>query len=231
MQSSQPEISRSSLLFNILYSMVPLLGYWWVEESFGLGAGIVAAIVLGLGEVVWVYWKEHRLEPFSLWSAILVVVLGGLSWLMENDVMIKLKPAVLEGVFAGIFIVSSVLGKPFMVVLAQKQFKGMIQHPFQLIYLSGLNLRLGFLFLLHTFVTIYAAIWLSSAAWIFVKGVLFYLLFAVFFGIEFFYSRWQVKQYTQTQMHQQAFLEYQRNLIQQMRQARAPSSINPEKKP
>lgn len=209
--------SRSMLMFNILYSMIPLLGFWLIEEYYGLQAGIIAAIVLGIGEVGWVYWKEHRLEPFALWSAVLVVVMGMISWVMDNSVVIRLKPAVLEGVFAGMFLVSSWLHKPLMVVLAKKQFGNLIQNPLQISYMEGLNIRLGILFLVHTIITIYAAIYLSLSAWALVKGVLFYVLFFIFFGIEFFYSRYFFRQQAQTMSDHAAFLAYQRLMVQQIR--------------
>ncbi len=220
--------SRSMLMFNILYSMIPLIGFWIVEEKYGLEAGIIAAIVLGVAEVVWIYIKEHRLEPFAFWSAILVVVMGGISWWLESSTIIRLKPAILEGVFAAVFLVSSLLGKPFMVIMAEKQFGNFIQNPLQMRYLNGLNVRIGILFVLHTAVTVYAAIWLSLSAWVFVKGILFYVFFAIFFVFEFLYSRFFMSRESQKILHQQVFLEYQRQMIQNLRK---PQEIEIEKIP
>ena len=52
--------SKNMIIFNILYSLVPLLGFWIIEEWYGLTAGIVAAIILGVGEIAWVFYKEKR---------------------------------------------------------------------------------------------------------------------------------------------------------------------------
>ena len=99
-------VQKSSIIFNLLYSIVPLIGFWWIEDQYGLVAGIIAAIVLALLEVVWTLIKEKRLEPFSTWSAVLIVLMGVISWKLNNDVFIKLKPAILESIFAGLFFIS-----------------------------------------------------------------------------------------------------------------------------
>jgi intracellular septation protein A len=211
-------LSRSQLIFNLLYSLVPLIGFWLVEKYWGLEAGIVVAIVLGIGEVAWVYWRERRWEPFSLWSAVLVIVMGIVSWQLESGKILLLKPAIIEAVFASVFIVSSIAKKPFMLLMAQKQFGKVEFNSMQLRYFNGVNWRIGLLFLLHTMMTVYAALWLSSDAWFFAKGVLFYILLALFFLGEFVYARFIVRPRMQREIeNQRAFLTYQRELIERMR--------------
>lgn len=210
--------TRSQLLFNLLYSLVPLIGFWLVEKYWGLEAGIVAAIVLGIGEVAWVYMRERRWEPFSLWSAALVIAMGLLSWQLESGKILLLKPAIIEAVFAAVFIVSSLARKPFMLLMAQKQFGKMEMNEVQLRYFNGVNWRIGLLFLIHTAITVYAALWLSSDAWMVAKGVLFYVLLAFFFVGEFCYARFVMRPRMQRYLlRQQELLAYQRVLIERMR--------------
>ncbi len=199
--------------------MIPVIGFLCIEYFWGLEEGIIAAIILGIGEVAWVYYKEKRFEPFAISSALLVIIMGEVSWYSENRVIILLKPAIIEGIFASIFLVSSLMKKPFMLVIAKKQFGDASFSDFQLHYFNGLNFRVGILFLLHTLVTIYAAFYFSSAGYAFVKGVLFYIMFAIFFAGEFIYSRFFMrKRHMQEMADQQMFLEYQRRTIQKMRQ-------------
>ena len=209
--------SRSQLLYNLIYSMVPLIGFWLVEKFWGLEAGLIVAIALGISEVLVVYIRERRFEPFSSCSAILVVGMGIISWQTGQGVFIRLKPAVMEGAFALAFIVSSLLKKPIMLLLARKQFGDIEFDDFQIQYFNGVNFRVGLLFLLHTLITIYAAVWMSTDAWIFVRGVLFYILFFIYFIGEFIYSRFFLRKKAEKIAMQHAFLEYQKDIIIQMR--------------
>ena len=223
-QASLP--SRGQLLFNLAYSMVPLLGFWLVEKYYGLHAGVIAAVVLALAEVIWVYYHERRLEFFAVFSAILVIVMGLISWQLESTVILRLKPAIIEGIFAALLLGSSLSGKPFLLIIARKQLGQTELPPLQLSYLRGVNWRVGLLFLLHTLVTVYAALMLSMDAWAFVKGVLFYLLFAVYCAGEFIYSRWRIKRQHEQWQKQQAFLDYQRDIIRQVRSGKGESDAH-----
>ncbi len=219
--------SRSTMVFTLLYSMVPLIGFWLIEQYYGLDAGVVAAIVLALGEVIWVYAKEKRFEPLASWSAVLVILMGIISWQLQSDVFLRLKPAIFEMIFALLFLISSILKKPFMLIMARKQWGDMALHSFQMNYLSGVNWRMGVFFLLHVFMIIYASFFLSMNQWLFITGPFFYILLVLYFALEFFYSRFSMRRHIEAWQKQQAFLEYQRSLIQKMREGK--SSLPQEK--
>ncbi len=217
--SSNPSMpSRSGLLLNLCYSIVPLIGFVLVEAIYGLEAGVIVAVILSLLEVAWVYWRERRWEPFAIWSAVLIVGMGALSWYTSNDVILLLKPAIFEGIFALILLFSSLMGKPFIMVVARKQFGSEdMFNDFQKEYFYGVNWRLGILFLLHTITIIYSAFYLSNEMYLLNVGAGFYIFFAVFFVGEFIYSRWRMKKQMEYMSRQAAFLEHQRNIIEQMK--------------
>lgn len=218
--------TRSQLLFSLAYSMVPLLGFWLVEKHWtskygeiaGLKAGIVAALILAVAEVAWFYVRERRWEMFAVWSAVLVIAMGTISWNMHSSVVLRLKPAVFEAVFAAIFLGSSMLKKPFMLIMAKRQMRNVAFNDLQLRYFNGINWRLGLLFLLHTALTVYAALWMSMDGWAFVSGALFYILFFVYFLGEFCYARLVFRRkLAEYYAGQRAFLDCQRAWIEQVR--------------
>jgi intracellular septation protein len=55
-------------------------------------AAVLAALAIG-------YLLEKRLSPMPLFTAVLVVIFGGLTLYLKNDVFIKMKPTVLYGFF------------------------------------------------------------------------------------------------------------------------------------
>jgi len=217
MTEPSPTPSRAKLILNLCYSLIPLLAFWIIEQEYGVEAGVIVAIILAIIEVVWIYVRERRLESFAVWSAVLIIIMGIVSWQTKDKMWIYLKPAIFEGIFAAIFIITSIIGKPFMLIMAQRQF-GHDQpfNEFQLRYFRGLNWRIGILFIIHTALTVYTAIWYQDA-WAFVKLPLFFILFAIFFAGEFVYSRFTFRHYLERLQSQQDFLQYQKNMIEQIR--------------
>lgn len=181
--------TRKQIVRTLLISLIPLIIFWIVEAYLGLVAGLIAAMVFALGELAWFYFREHRIDRFALMSAILILVLGGISLIFQKGIFFKLKPAVIEGVFAAILLISQLMGKPLLLTMATKQHgKGMLEGP-RGKYLKGVNLRLGLFFLGHAGLTLYAALALSTSGWIFVKGVLQMILLGVLLLGEFLYTR------------------------------------------
>ena len=63
---------------------------------FGATAAFIAAVLIALALS---YLIERRLSPMPLFTAVLVVIFGGLTLYLRNDVFIKMKPTVLYGFF------------------------------------------------------------------------------------------------------------------------------------
>ncbi len=126
--------SRNQLIGNILYSMLPLLVFWLVEKYWGLLAGVIAAIVFSVAEVLWIYFRERRWDTFSIGIAFLIIIMGVLSWEEGDTTILRLQPAILEGIFTLLFFGSSIIGKPFMVTMAKKQFGETFLNELQIYY-------------------------------------------------------------------------------------------------
>src|SRR5579863_259385 len=74
---------------------LPLSGNFRGDRPFhGRGAG-----GLGLGFVL-----EKRLSPMPLFTAVLVLIFGGLTLYLKNDIFIKMKPTVLYAFFGATLI-------------------------------------------------------------------------------------------------------------------------------
>ena len=61
------------------------------------GGGAVAALAIG-------YVLEKRLSPMPLFTAVLVMIFGGLTLYLKNDIFIKMKPTVLYGFFGAMLL-------------------------------------------------------------------------------------------------------------------------------
>ena len=70
---------------------------------------IAVLVALGIG-----WWLERRLSPMALFTAVLVLIFGGLTLYLKNDIFIKMKPTVLYGCFGLILLGGLATGRLFI---------------------------------------------------------------------------------------------------------------------
>jgi intracellular septation protein len=83
----------------LVLDLGPLLIFFAAFRFFGIYAAtgvFMAAIVaaLAIGSAI-----ERKLSPMPLFTAVLVLIFGGLTLYLKNDMFIKMKPTVLYGFF------------------------------------------------------------------------------------------------------------------------------------
>ena len=93
-----PQIRRLAL------DLGPLLIFFAAFKFLGIFAATAAFIVAVLAALALSYLIERRLSPMPLFTALLVVVFGGLTLYLKNDVFIKMKPTVLYGFFGAVLL-------------------------------------------------------------------------------------------------------------------------------
>lgn len=159
------------------------------DEIWGMKVGLIVAVLIGLGEMALTLIREKRLDRFVLLDTALLVALSGISILLENDLFFKLKPAFLELILAAILGVSAFSSLNIIGSMTRKYMKGIEMNAEQELMFKK-NLRnLFFIILAHTGMVIYSAFYMNNAAWAFISGGLFYILFAIYFGFEFIRNR------------------------------------------
>lgn len=167
--------------------LLPVVAFTLVEEFYGTTGGLIAGIVFGAGEMIYEYVKQGRVQKITIGANLLVVVLGALSLLEGDGVWFKMQPAIMLVVFALFMIGSSVLKKPFLVAMAKKQNPALPEMAERL--LTGMNFRLGFVFVAMAALSVYAALHWSTAAWATLKGVGTPVLLVIYMVIEVFIVR------------------------------------------
>jgi len=73
--------------------------------------GLIAATLFSLAAE---YWLERKLAVMPLITASVVTVFGGLSLYLQNDLFIKMKPTILNTLFALILLAGNFYGKPML---------------------------------------------------------------------------------------------------------------------
>jgi intracellular septation protein len=96
---SQPSKPRQSPLAKLAFDLGPLIVFFAVFEYFGIYAATGAFMVAAVAALGFGYLHTRKLAPMPLFTAVLVLIFGGLTLYLKNDMFIKMKPTVLYAMF------------------------------------------------------------------------------------------------------------------------------------
>ena len=173
------------MLKKLLPGFIPLFVFIAVDEIWGTRAGLVAALIIGVAEMVWIWIREKRFDRFVLFDTGLLLALGSVSILLDNDIFFKLKPGLVELILCAVLAVSAFSKLNIIGLMTQRYMKDVELNQQQMAQFRKTLQLMFFVFLAHTMLVFYSAFYLSNEAWAFISGGLFYILFAVVFGYEF----------------------------------------------
>ncbi|MFZ4619528.1 MAG: NUDIX domain-containing protein [Bacteroidota bacterium] len=177
-------MDRNQLLKILLPGLLPLIVFILVDEFYGTTAGLIVAVAFGIGQLLLTYIKDKVFDTFVLFDTLLIVVLGGISLLLDNDIFFKLKPAIVGSILCVMLGVSSFSSMNLVVMMSKRYLKGIEINDAQVQQLTRSAKILFYLFSFHTLLVIYSAFLMSTEAWAFISTILFYLLFGVYFLYE-----------------------------------------------
>lgn len=103
--------------------MGPLLVFFFTNTRFGILTGtaaFVAATVVALA-VSWLL--ARRVPVMPLMSGVFVLIFGGLTIWLEDDLFIKLKPTIVNGLFCVILLGGLATGRNFLKVALEAAFQ------------------------------------------------------------------------------------------------------------
>ena len=182
-------MNRLQLLKVLAPGFLPLLVFIAADALWGTTVGLAVAVASGIVELGVSRVREGRWDRFVLLDTLLITAMGGVSLLLANDVFFRLKPAVVELIFCLVLGVSVYTPANVMLAMTRRYLRGMELSPEQARAMTRSMKGLFFLLLAHTALIVYAAFALSAAAWGFISGGLFYILFAAYFLAEWLRSR------------------------------------------
>jgi isopentenyldiphosphate isomerase/intracellular septation protein A len=186
-------LKQAELLKKLLPGFIPLFVFIIADEFWGMKVGIIVALLIGIGEMGFTWYREKRLDRFVLLDTVLLVTLSGVSILLENEIFFKLKPALIESILCVILGVSVFSSVDIIGAMTRKYMKGVEMNKVQEALFKR-NLRnLFYIVVVHTGLVFYSAFYMSKEAWAFISGGLFYILFIIYFIFEFFKNRKSAK--------------------------------------
>ena len=108
-----------------LFEFFPLIVFFVVyyKSDKDLYLSITAVIIATLISLVALYIKERKISTMMLVSTVILIVFGGLSIFLKNDIFFKMKPTIINGLFAIILIGSTFFNKPVLKLLLNSSMK------------------------------------------------------------------------------------------------------------
>lgn len=198
-------MNKLDVLKSLAPGFLPLLVFIAADAIWGTKIGLIVAVVVGILEFIISYVREKIVDKFILLDVGLIVVLGVVSILLENEIFFKLKPALIELIFCIILGVSVFSPVNVMLLISRRYMKNIEFGKAQIDQLNK-SLRIMFyIFLVHTVLIIYSAFFMSKGAWAFISGGLFYIIFGVYFVFELVRNKLKQKQWQEKYKHEEWF--------------------------
>lgn len=168
------------LLLQFGAAFLPVLVFVAVEEFYGVGPGMVVAILVTLAQFLVTRARTGVSDGFLLADLALISGLGGVSLLSGSDLFFKMKPAILQFLLGILLAAGAFARGETLERLATRYVKGARLNRHQLAHMRRLCVELSALTLLHGALIAWAALRASQGVWAFVSAGLFYILVALY---------------------------------------------------
>lgn len=166
--------------------IIPLIAFVILDSFLGIKAGLIAAIVFALIELIFsiVYFGE--LDLITFFSFLLVALLSYFSFKKNSATHFKMQPVVLSISFGLISLVLYFFDYPILLKFSIKYASQMpanfqtmfVREDVKLLLIKSSH-YIGYAFLVHGAAILWAALKLSNWWWIVIRGVGFYLFMFV----------------------------------------------------
>ena len=187
------DTNQLNLFKKLLPGLLPIFVFILVDEFWSTEAGLVVAVVFGVGQLGWVFIREKRFDRFVFYDTALLVALGGISIALKDEIFFKLKPALINLIFCAVLGFSAFSSKNLLMIYTQR-YMGDMKMPSGAEKAMQKTMKLLFwMMLAYTLLIVYSAFYMSKEAWAFISGGLLYVLFGLFFAWQFISAKLKAK--------------------------------------
>ncbi len=116
-------MNQMNPLLKLSLEMGPLLIFFLVNSSQGLFVGTGAFMAATVIALALSYGIARTIPIMPLVTAVFVLIFGGLTLLLADETFIKLKPTIVNLLFASILLVGLLTGRIFIKILLESAFQ------------------------------------------------------------------------------------------------------------
>lgn len=117
-------MTKHSSSFKNIFEYLPLIIFFIIYKTqHSIYLATIALIIATIASSAIIFFTSKKLPIISLFSAFIVAIFGGLTIIFDNDIFIKLKPTIINLIFATILIYGHLTKKPLLSYLLGEQIK------------------------------------------------------------------------------------------------------------
>jgi isopentenyldiphosphate isomerase/intracellular septation protein A len=184
-----------SILKKMLPGLIPLIVFILADEIWGTMVGLYVALGFGIAEFLFYYIKDKIVDRFILLDTLLLVVLGAISIIFENDIFFKIKPALIEAILLAVIGFSLWGPKNIMMAMSERYMGEIRMNTMQEKSMRYNMLGIFWITVLHIVLVLISAFYMSKEAWFFISGGLYYIFFGLFFAFILLKNRMTNRQF------------------------------------
>ncbi len=122
MTETEPEKKQLDPILKLVLDIGPLVLFFAANARFGIYVATGAFMVAVLAALAVSYALTRHIAIMPVVTAVIVLVFGGLTLVLHNDLFIKLKPTIIYVLFGGTLLVGLALDKPFLSIMFDQLF-------------------------------------------------------------------------------------------------------------
>jgi intracellular septation protein len=122
MSETQPEKKKLDPILKLVLDIGPLVLFFAANSRFGIYVATGAFMVAVLIALAVSYALTRHIAIMPVVTAVIVLIFGGLTLVLHNDLFIKLKPTIIYVLFGGTLLAGLMLDKPFLSILFDQVF-------------------------------------------------------------------------------------------------------------
>src|SRR4051812_21670207 len=120
-ESATPKPQLNPML-KLALDIGPLILFFAANAKFGIYAATGAFMVAVLATLAFSYVMTRHIAIMPVVTAIVVLVFGGLTLVLHDDLFIKLKPTIIYVLFAGVLLGGLAFNKQFLSIMFDQMF-------------------------------------------------------------------------------------------------------------
>ncbi len=181
------------MIKKLIPGLVPLLVFILADEIWGMKIGLAVAVSIGILEMLVTWIREKKLDRFVLLDTLLLLILSSLSYLFENEIFFKVKPAMIDLVLLALLSLSLFTKIDPLGSMSQRYLSGIkLDHNQKSLFRKNLWV-LFWMVLFHTLMVLWEAFYLSKEIWAFISSFLLFIMMGAFMGFELIRQKFFVK--------------------------------------
>ncbi len=145
----------------LLYDTFPVIIFFIVYKLFGIYIATGALIIASAIQILYLWFRHHRIETMHVITFVLVLVFGGATILLHDTKFLQWKVSIVNWLFGLAFLLSQYFTKTPLIKRFMQQNIGLPE-----IVWSRLNLMWAIFFLVMGVINILVAYHFSLNAWV-----------------------------------------------------------------